>query len=244
MNVPISNIQLAPNSVLLVMSTRLRIGSISVLLLLVVAGCSDDDPVMAPPPEDSVRYQVTFTSTWSAATHPDGFPANPHFSPLIGATHCSCMSFWEVGELASPGIKAMAELGATNALASEVATAQGNGGAENLLTGTGIGVSPGMASLEFDVSLDFPAVTLVSMVAPSPDWFVGVSGLDLFDGSEWVDSLVIELYPYDAGTDSGSDYTSPNQATQPPAGIFQIDSGPLWVDGALPSVGTFTFVRQ
>ncbi len=232
------------NSVLLVMGSQLRMGIFSLLLMAGLAGCSDDDPVMAPPPEDSVRYHVTFTSTWSAATHPDGFPSNPHFSPLIGATHCSCMSFWEVGELASPGIKDMAELGATSALAAEVATAQGNGGAENLLAGPGIGVSPGMASLEFDITLDYPAVTLVSMVAPSPDWFVGVSGIVLFDGSDWVDSLVIELYPYDAGTDSGTDYTSSNQATQPPVGIFQIDSGPLWVDGELPSMGTFTFVKQ
>lgn len=219
-------------------------GIFCLFLVVVLIGCSDDDPVIAPPPDDSVRYQVTFTSTWSAVTHPDGFPPNPHFSPLIGATHCSCLSFWEVGELASPGIKDMAELGATNALASEVATAQSNGGAEHLLAGSGIGVSPGMASLEFDITLDYPAVTLVSMVAPSPDWFVGVSGLELFDGSEWVDSLVVELYPYDAGTDSGIDYTSPNSATQPPVAIFQIDSGPLWVDGALPSVGTFTFVKR
>ena len=33
------------------------------------------------------RYRVTFQATWSAETHPTNFPANPHFSGLVGATH-------------------------------------------------------------------------------------------------------------------------------------------------------------
>ncbi|GAB4317561.1 MAG: hypothetical protein Kow0074_06220 [Candidatus Zixiibacteriota bacterium] len=138
----------------------------------------------------------------------------------------------------------MAEFGATGPLAAEIASAQQSESAEHLLLGNGIAISPGEVSLDFDISLDFPLVTLVSMIAPSPDWFVGVSGLALFDGSDWVDSLVIELYPYDAGTDSGTDYASPNEATNPPGDIAPINSGPLWVNGVLPPIGTFTFVRQ
>ncbi len=37
------------------------------------------------------------------------------------------------------------------------------------------------------------------MLSPSPDWFVGVSGLLLHDGSNWIDNLVIDLRPYDGG---------------------------------------------
>ena len=33
------------------------------------------------------------------------------------------------------------------------------------------------------VTTDHPRVTLVTMIAPSPDWFVGVSGLSLLDAS-------------------------------------------------------------
>lgn len=31
----------------------------------------------------SARYELVFTSTWSAATHPVQFPGNAHFSPLV-----------------------------------------------------------------------------------------------------------------------------------------------------------------
>ena len=47
----------------------------------------------------------------------------------------------------------------------------------------------------------------VSKIIPSPDWIVGVSmeNLCLANGS-WVDSRVVDLYPWDAGTNSGLSY--------------------------------------
>jgi spondin-1 len=42
---------------------------------------------------------------------------------------------------------------------------------------------------------------------PSPDWIVGVSGLELcLKNCSWVDAKVLNLYPWDAGTDSGVSY--------------------------------------
>ena len=188
----------------------------------------------------SMSYDVVFESTWSAATHPTSFPANAHFSGLIGATHGPGASFWSVGSLASDGIKEMAELGSKSPLDSEVQAAIQAGLAVGLLSGGGVGVSPGSVSLTFDVSADFPLVTLVSMIAPSPDWFVGVSALPLFEEGAWVDRVVVDLLAYDAGTDSGTAYTSPNQPTQPKVDITQITASPFNL--ATP-VGTFTFTR-
>lgn len=51
-------------------------------------------------------------------------------------------------------------------------------------------------------------VSFVSMIDPSPDWFLGVSGLDLcLRNCTWAESKIVDLYPYDAGTDSGPTYT-------------------------------------
>lgn len=51
-------------------------------------------------------------------------------------------------------------------------------------------------------------VSFVSMIDPSPDWFVGVSGLELcLPNCTWIENKVMELYPWDAGTDSGATYT-------------------------------------
>lgn len=54
------------------------------------------------------------------------------------------------------------------------------------------------------------------MFGPSPDWVVGVSGLNLCrKDCTWIPSLDIDLYPWDSGTDSGISYMSPNTETQP-----------------------------
>ena len=81
------------------------------------------------------------------------------------------------------------------------------------------------------------------MIAPSPDWFVGVSGLDLLATGEWIEQRVIELFPYDAGTDSGSSYVSPDEPTGSPELIHRAETEPFLIDGTVPPVGTFTITR-
>ena len=54
------------------------------------------------------------------------------------------------------------------------------------------------------------------MIAPSPDWIVGINSISLLNSEgNWIEEIVIDLYPYDAGTDSGLDYSSPNMDTDP-----------------------------
>lgn len=51
-------------------------------------------------------------------------------------------------------------------------------------------------------------VSLAAKLAPSPDWIVGVSALELCNANcTWRMSATLPLYPYDAGTDSGLSYT-------------------------------------
>ena len=194
-------------------------------------------------PERTATYEVAFASTWSSQNHPEDFPSSSaHFSPLIGATHDSEVVFWQAGGLATPGIKDMAELGTTGLLTTEVNAAISAGTAELRLSGSGLGESPGSVSLTFEISESHPLVTLVTMIAPSPDWFVGVSGLSLFTAGTFLDILAVDLHAYDAGTDSGVFYASDDAVTDPPQPISKIQSSPF-LSGS-PRLGTFTFVRQ
>ncbi len=177
-------------------------------------------------------------------SHPQDFPSTPHFSELIGATHDSTVAFWTAGELASPGIKSMAETGGKTALRNEVNVASGNVSAESVLDGDGISRSPGVRRLTFSISEAYPLVTLVSMLAPSPDWFVGVAGLSLRAESGWIDTLAVDLFTYDAGTDSGTTYAASNQVTNPAQPIAKIETGLFLVNDEVPPVATFTFVLQ
>lgn len=59
----------------------------------------------------------------------------------------------------------------------------------------------------FRVDSDNHLVSFVSMISPSPDWFVGISALELCQQDcTWLESKVIDLYPWDAGTDNGVTY--------------------------------------
>jgi len=234
-----------------------------VILMALAAGCSRQagDPVtptapapvttpatpaVPPTPEPEVpataRYRVVFDSTWTAATHPQDAPDNPHFSPPIGATHNANVAFWRDGGLASDGIRLMAEVGRTNPLDDEIRAAIAAGTAQNLFIGVGFS-SPKTVSLDFDVSRTHPLVTMVTMVAPSPDWFAGVAGLPLFENGAWVQERIIPVYPWDAGTDSGASFMSNDLATVPRQPIARISTAPFAVGGVVMPLGTFRFTR-
>ena len=193
----------------------------------------------------TARYQVVFNATWSQTTHPTNWPAGAHWSGLVGGTHNDAVRFWREGETASEGIRLMAERGQQATLLSEIAPAITNGNAHLQLAGGGIGTSPGSVTLTFPkpMSRDYPLVTLVSMIAPSPDWFVGVDSLSLIEDGQWVSNKVAVLYGYDAGTDSGASYTSPDLITVPRGVITRFAGFPAIQNGVIVPFGTFTFTR-
>ena len=193
----------------------------------------------------TARYQVVFNGTWSQQTHPTNWPSGAHFSGLVGGTHNDSVHFWRDGETASEGLRLMAELGQKTTLLNEIAPAITNGTAHFQLSGGGISPSPGSVSLVFpqEMRRDFPLVTLVSMIAPSPDWFVGVDSLSLIEDGHWVTNKVVTLYGKDAGTDSGATYTSPDQVTLPRNVVTQFTGFPALQDGVIVPFGSYTFTR-
>lgn len=194
----------------------------------------------------TAQYRVDFDATWSQATLPTNWPgSSAHFSGLVGGTHNGSVHFWRDGEAASEGIRLMAELGQKTTLLNEIAPAIASGNAQLQLSGGGISPSPGNVSLVFPqpMSRDFPLVTLVSMIAPSPDWFVGVDSLNLIEGEEWVTNMVVTLYGRDAGTDSGVTFTSPDEVTAPRGVVTPFTGFPAIQDGVIVPFGTFTFTR-
>lgn len=186
--------------------------------------------------QTSATYRITFMSTWSASTHPAGFPGNAHFSPLVGTSHGASVSFWAPGRTATPGLEAMAERGQNGILGQEFAAA--GAAASGAFNGPSLPVSPVTADRTLTVTDAHPLVTVVTMLAPSPDWFVGVHSLDLRQGAGWTDRLVVPLHVYDAGTDSGVAYGSADADTQPREPIALLTNAPF---AAGAPVGTLTF---
>jgi hypothetical protein len=174
---------------------------------------STTKPTMSGCP-GTVTYQVTFNTFWTSSSHPKDYPAgSAHWSGLVGGSHNSQYEMWRPGGLSTRGMEEMAEFGGQTTLLNEMSQ-QGNKVLDTLKL-SGIGSGTGKRSGDLDVDGTHSLVSLVSMIAPSPDWFVGVHDLDLCDGTTWIKSVTRDLFPYDAGTDSGLKFRSANDNTNP-----------------------------
>ena len=158
-------------------------------------------------------YSVTFQGNWTLDSTPGGVAGGAHFTTLIGAVHSSDVTFWASGAMATAGVEDVAELGSTGAFRAEVQASPHTGAViEQGVSGGGTG----SATFTISPSTTYPRVTLLSMIGPSPDWFVGVSGLSLLDDNgQWYATREVNLYPYDAGTEEGEDFSLSNPATNP-----------------------------
>lgn len=205
---------------------------------------------------ESVDYKLTVRNDWSQDHHKPGAPAfssvvQPHFSHLGGGTHNSDLVVWELGQLSSSGMIKMQETGWIDEpsnrtdLKNEFDAHMSAGTAGSFLNypipnpwfpaGT-------ETELNFSIEDTHPLVTLVSMLGPSPDWFIGVSGLSLRENGQWKQLVEVDLYPYDGGSRSRDNQFSlfgPLESPQQPIRLITDDDDTLLL-GSLP-IGKFTF---
>ena len=184
-------------------------------------------------------YTVTYTGAWTSAVTPGGVPDGAHFSPLIGGVHNAAVAFLEAGGTATAGIESMAERGRTATLTKEVEAAGANA-LSVLRKESGSGATDSSTFESVVLTADHPRITLLSMIAPSPDWFVGVFGLSLLDAEGgWVEALTVELHPYDAGTEEGDEFSFDNAATVPQGTITSLRGANMFSDTPIATL-TFT----
>jgi len=165
--------------------------------------------------QDAV-YKIEFISNWSSTTHPTEYPSgSAHWSPLIGTTHKDAAAFLQLGALASPGVEQVAETGGTATITNEINVIITSGNAYEIINGPGL--SSGLGTITIDnvgVVADFQYMTLITMIAPSPDWVAQINNIKLTDAdNNWLPSISVDVFATDAGTDSGTTYTSANANT-------------------------------
>ncbi|XP_011873806.1 PREDICTED: spondin-1 isoform X3 [Vollenhovia emeryi] len=193
------------------------------------AEADDQGPVLAECCAcDEAKFEVTFEGLWSRNTHPKDFPSKGwliRFSDVIGASHTGAYRFWNYNGMASIGLRQVAELGATRKLESELKDRSEH--IRTIIKARGISYPnvTGRTFAVFRVDRKHHLMSLVSMIDPSPDWFVGVSGLELcLPNCSWIEHKQLNLYPYDAGTDNGITYVSTDSPTKPQESIRRITS--------------------
>ncbi|KAL0831562.1 hypothetical protein ABMA28_002350 [Loxostege sticticalis] len=177
---------------------------------------------------EEARYQLTFIGMWSYNTHPQMFPKfheQARFSDVVGASHSKYFSVYKYNSEASAGMKMLAEQGNTTQLEVEIQEKLGNT-VRTVIKATAPAKTNLTTVTSFRANKDNHLVSLVTGIMPSPDWFLGVANLELCTEtnkrSEWAQTVTLNLYPYDAGTDSGKTFEAPNDETSPPQPISSV----------------------
>ena len=189
-------------------------------------------------------YKIEFISNWSSTTHPADYPSSSaHWSPLIGTTHKNAAPFLQLGVLASPGVEQVAETGGTSTITNEINVIIATGNAYEIINGSGL--SSGLGTITINnvgVDVDFQYITLITMIAPSPDWVAQINNVKLTDASNnWLPSISVDVHATDTGTDSGTTYSSANANTNPAVNISSLENTLPFSDQI---VGTFVLTLE
>ena len=208
------------------------------LLAASLAACAGTTPVTEAP---EANYEVTIERTWSRDTHPLDWPGDAaHFSPGIGATHNRSYAMFASGKIATPGLEVLSQQGLTSPFDGELAAAQREGTVGTIFTLRPVRAVGGKSTAQFKATDAHPVVSFAAMVAPSPDWFTGVSVVQLKRDGKWIDFETITLYAWDSGTNNATTYMAPKIAVNPFLPIA-VNAAPMFVrDGKTVPVGSVT----
>lgn len=192
----------------------------------------------------SATYEITVERTWSQATHPLQWPGEAaHFSPGIGATHDANYTLFAPQGVATTGLEILSQRGRTTPFDSELDSAHGKGSVGGIFQFNPIRTVGGKSSAQFTATDRHPLLSLAAMVAPSPDWFTGITAIALKRDGRWIDGDTITLYAWDSGTNNATTYVAPKVAVTPFQPIT-LNDAPVFVrDGNRIPVGTLTIRR-
>ena len=233
---------------------RSYILQLSVIALALALACGKKETprhaASAPPPPPArtagpAEYTVIVKSLWTKKNFPLDYPSgDARFSGLIGASHNSRYAIFAVGRRPTPGLVRLSEEGKHSPLDDEIQRAIDNGTAlEKFETGNLKNFSDSMVT-SVRVDPAHPLVSLVTMIQPSPDWFVGASDVSLSENGGWVQRRTVMLMAYDAGADAGTTYKSADRPRKLTRATTRATNSRLLSHGKARPIATLTLVRR
>src|SRR5437763_2439834 len=221
------------------------------LALAPAAACGKKDtpnktaaaPPAAPRAAGHAEYTVIVKSLWTNANFPHDYPDDAHFTGLIGASHNARYSIFAIGRKPTRGLERLSEEGKHSPLNDEIQTAIDAGNA--LMKFETGGLKDWHDSMVTTVQVDaaHPLISVVNMIAPSPDWFTGAANVNMFENGGWVKRRTLTLSAYDSGGDDGTSYTSADRDTNPKKATTRNTNRHFLPHGKARSVATLTLVR-
>ena len=225
--------------------------SVLVMVMLALVACGKSSNTVPPPPPappaaptTPAEYTVIIKSTWTKATFPLEYPSDGHFSGMIGASHNARYTIFAVGKRPTRGLERLSEEGKHSPLNDEIKHAIDQGNALMLFESGGLKNWNDSMVATVRVDPAHPLVDVVNMVAPSPDWFTGATGVNLIENGAWVSSRRVVLRAYDSGGDDGTTYKAPDKDANPKKATTRSTNRHFVVRGSAQPVAVLTFVRK
>jgi hypothetical protein len=195
-----------------------------------------------------VKYRVEFTPLWTKESFPFEYPDTslihkPHFSGLIGTAHNADFHLFMEGQMPTPGLERLSEEGKHDPLSTEINDAIAAGKALALTESDPLKDFSQTAKTEVLVDDAHPMVSLVAMIAPSPDWFAGVSDVNLMENGSWVATKTVDVQAWDSGGDDGTTYLADDKDNDPKKPTMLNQSRHFLKDGKPMPVARITFTR-
>jgi hypothetical protein len=160
-----------------------------------------------------MNYQVIFESNWgNEKLNKINFPSNPHTGNMFLVLHNHDYNLFDLGEMASQGIQETAEFGKLDKLIAH--SKYHDDSIYNIYTAKVL-KTPGSRIFSVNASKKYPFLSFSTMIAPSSDWFTGISSLPLFNGNAWLGNVTIPLYAMDAGTARGTEFVTEPKDHEP-----------------------------
>lgn len=206
--------------------------------------CKKED--VTAPSFSEATYTITVTGKWSS---PDfAVPGGAHFTTFVGMIHNSNAWLWKDGTKASPGTELLAEVGNGTTMLTEIDSMITARNASSLILFVAPATITGSRMASIYCNSNYAQVSFASMLGPTPDWFVGVSGISLYNKNNWVADTIVNLYAYDAGTEDGDMFGYNNPATMPQQNIHILLASQATVlangNPVLVPIGIARFTKQ
>lgn len=185
---------------------------IAILLISLMAISCKKEKINNEVSYSEAQYNVEFTGKWK--TPEFGVPASVHFTTILGMVHNKDTYQWKEGVLASWGVERIAESGNTGPMVAEIDSIIGRGKAISYVV-INAPAPTGSNQTNIYCNSNYSYISFETMLAPTPDWFTGISSFNLYENNRWVTDTTVNLYSYDAGTETGDVFGYNNPETVP-----------------------------
>lgn len=214
-----------------------------IFLFAFLISCNKETNILPEPPQPEAFYKITLTMNWNSPAL--GVPVNAHFTRLIGMVHSKDSFLWS--QKATIGLEFLAEVGSNGRLNNEIDSMIAR---QKALERFGINPPAINGSIDsvFRFTTDFSCFSFASMIAPSPDWFIGINKYNLLVNNQWVTDKSVDLFVYDAGTEEGDVFGYNNLPTAPQQNVSILTSinGMVLANGnpVISKIGTIRFNKN